>query len=159
MPACLAVLQAVHSADGYPSTLDDPHGFLVPAHEVGSWVGVHDGAVVGHVALHRPATSATLDAASRTTGLPPERLALLSRLFVAPAARGLGVARSLVRTAVAAAREEGRRAVLDVGRDFAPAVALYEAEGWSRACADRQVVASEVFDVWVYVSPAASGTC
>jgi hypothetical protein len=37
--------------------------------------------------------------------------------------------------------------------DFRAAVALYEAEGWSRVAADRQAVGEEVFDVWVYVAP------
>jgi GNAT superfamily N-acetyltransferase len=91
--------------------------------------------------------------ASRKTGLPKERFVLLARLFVAPEARRDGLARSLLRAAVAEARAKGQRAVLDVGQDFPAAVALYEAEGWSRVAADRQAVGDEVFDVWVYVAP------
>jgi hypothetical protein len=45
------------------------------------------------------------------------------------------------------------RRCMDVGQDFAAAVALYEAEAWSRVAADRQAVGDEVFDVWVYVAP------
>jgi GNAT superfamily N-acetyltransferase len=151
--ACLALLHAVHKTDGYPSTVDDAAGFLVPSYEIASWVAVTVDAVAGHVALHQPKDSATVSVASRTTGLPQEQLVLLSRLFVAPEARGKGLARLLLRAAVAEAQGKGRRAVLDVGRDFPAAVALYEAEGWSRVAADRQAVGQEVFDVWVYVAP------
>jgi GNAT superfamily N-acetyltransferase len=150
---CLELLHAVHKNDGYPSTVDDASGFLVPPYEAALWVAVLNGAVVGHVALHQPKDSATVGVASRATGLQQERLVLLSRLFVAPEARGEGLARSLVRTAVAEARTKGQRAVLDVGQDFRAAVALYEAEGWSCVAADRQTVGEEVFDVWVYVAP------
>ncbi len=153
MSSCLALLHAVHKTDGYPSTVDDAAGFLVPPYEAASWVAVTNGAVAGHVALHQPRDSATVSIASRTTGLPQERLVLLSRLFVAPEARGEGLARSLLRTAVAEARRTGQRAVLDVGQDFRAAVALYEADGWSRVAAHRQAVGEEVFDVWVYVAP------
>ncbi|MDQ3095728.1 MAG: GNAT family N-acetyltransferase [Actinomycetota bacterium] len=151
--ACLALLHAVHRTDGYPSTVEDAAGFLVPPYEVASWVAVADGAVVGHAALHEPTDSATVSVASRATGLPQDRHVLLSRLFVAPEARGAGLARSLLRTAVTEARRKGQHAVLDVGQDFRAAVALYEAEGWSRVAADRQAVGDEVFDVWVYVAP------
>jgi GNAT superfamily N-acetyltransferase len=151
--ACLALLHEVHDADGCPSTVDDARGFLVPPYEVASWVAVLDGAVVGHVALHQPKASATVSVASRRTGVPEERFVLLSRLFVAPRARGGGLARSLLRAALAEAREKGQRAVLDVGRDFQAAVALYEAEGWTRVAADRQAVGDDVFDVWVFVAP------
>jgi GNAT superfamily N-acetyltransferase len=155
--ACLALLHVVHRTDGYPSTVDDAAGFLVPPYEAASWVAVTDGAFVGHVALHKPTDSATIRVASRTSGLPQERHVLLSRLFVAPGAWERGLARSLVRTAVAEARKKGQQVVLDVGQDFAAAVALYEAEGWSRVAADRQAVGDEVFDVWVYVAPGPLG--
>ena len=78
---------------------------------------------------------------------------MLSRLFVAPAARGQGVARSLLTAALTEARVRRRLAVLDVGQDFDGAVALYEAEGWSRVASERQLVGDEAFDVYVYVAP------
>jgi GNAT superfamily N-acetyltransferase len=91
--------------------------------------------------------------AASLLGGQQESYVLVSRLFVAPSERGRGTARTLLRTAVNQARSGGRRAVLDVGQDFAAAVSLYESEGWLRLGAlgaDDGMCA-----VWVYASPVA----
>jgi len=61
--------------------------------------------------LHRPDTAA----ARRATGLPAERLAVVSRLFTAPDLRRVGVGRALLRYATSQAESRALRAVLDVG--------------------------------------------
>lgn len=151
--ACLAALAEVQEHDGYPSTPVDLGAFLWSAHETAAWVAVHDGTVVGHVALHAAARSATVTVAQQVTGLAAERHAVLSRLFVAPGARGRGLGRALLRTAVAEADAQGLRAVLDVGAVFAAALRLYEAEGWTRAGTARQVVGDAGLEVAVLLAP------
>lgn len=146
------MLRKVHRHDRYPSTLDHVEAFLTPGYEAASWVAVRGGAVAGHVALHNPPSSATMDfAASRLAGA--DSPVLVSRLFVDVNERGRGVARALLRTAAGHARASGLRAVLDVGQDFAAAVSLYDSEGWLRLGAERRAVASDVFDVWIYAAP------
>lgn len=90
-------------------------------------MAVDGAAVAGHGALHQPPSSSTVAVAAGSTGLQPERHVLLSRLFVHPSARHRGTARALLRAAVAEARFRGQRAVPDVGKPFAAAIALYEA--------------------------------
>jgi GNAT superfamily N-acetyltransferase len=149
---CLAVLRQVHAHDGYPSTLDEVASFLTPDFEVAAWVADRDGEVVGHVALHAPATSRTVSMAASVLG-KQKSYVLVSRLFVKPSERGQGIARALLGTAVERARFEGRRAVLDVGQDFPPAASLYESSGWLRL---GSLGADEgMFAVWVYASPVA----
>ena len=59
-------------------------------------------------------------------------------LAVEPAVRRRGTGRALVRAAVAAAETAGARAIfLEVAADNAPAVALYEGEGFERAAVRR----------------------
>lgn len=153
MEPALALLGWVHNADGYPSTMDGADEFLVPPYEVAAWVAVAEEAVVGHVALHRPPGSATAAAASEATGLRPEQHLVLSRLFVSPDRRGEGLGKRLLAAAQADAARRGERAVLDVGKDFASAAALYASAGWVRVARDRQVLGPGGFEVWVYVAP------
>jgi ribosomal protein S18 acetylase RimI-like enzyme len=57
----------------------------------------------------------------------------LKRLYVVPALRGHGLARSLVSSAIEAARSIGYRAlVLDTLASMRPAIALYESFGFQR---------------------------
>jgi GNAT superfamily N-acetyltransferase len=64
--------------------------------------------------------------------LTAERLAFVSRLFVAPRARGQGVGAALLQVAWAAARDRGLRATLDVVGSDRAAVALNARAGWQR---------------------------
>jgi GNAT superfamily N-acetyltransferase len=158
--ACLQLLLRVHRTDGYPIFLtpDQVPDFFASGDEAAAWVAELDGRVVGHVALHCSTDDPTLQVARDATGLPLERLALLARLFVAPEQRRHGLGRQLLRHAAAQAPAVlGRRAVLDVGQTLLSAVALYEAEGWTRVGElhlPLHVDPAKTLDLWVYVSPA-----
>jgi len=144
----------VHEADGYPRYV--PEGlrrFLTPPCETAAWVAEIGGALAGHVALHLAAVDPTLEAAQRATALPPERLAVVARLLVLPAARRQGVGLSLLTHATAHARAAGQRAVLDVTQDAAAAIALYEAAGWLRLEPLSLNLANKPLLLWVYISP------
>ena len=152
---CLELLLRVHRTDGYPLYLpDDVPAFLTPDYEVAAWVAEIDGRIVGHVALHQASLDPTLAAAQRATGLPADRLAVVSRLFSCPELRRNGVGRTLLRYATAQARERGQRAVLDVGKMLEAPVALYESEAWRRVESLELHLGEGVkLDLWVYVSP------
>jgi GNAT superfamily N-acetyltransferase len=152
---CLNLLMQVHESDGYPMYLpEDVPAFITPEYEITAWVAERDGRIVGHAALHQASVDPTLAAAQRATGLPAERLAVVSRLFTSPALRRAGVGRSLLRHATRQAESRGQRAVLDVGQTLNAPVALYESEGWERVDSLALRVAHDaVLDLWVYVSP------
>jgi GNAT superfamily N-acetyltransferase len=71
----------------------------------------------------------------------------LSRLYVAPGARGCGLGAELLAVAVEYAHSVGLWPVLDVVTDGGAAVELYERQGWERMLTvdqewpDGQVVA------------------
>ncbi len=92
-----------------------------------AWVAGPGGEVAGHVALVR---GLRLDCLLRATGLPPEALGGITRLYVDPRFQRLGLARDLLDTAAGAAVDHGLLPVLDVVDDSAPAIALYERAGW-----------------------------
>lgn len=152
---CVDLLLEVHQADGYPLYLpDDVSAFITPDYEVAAWVAECAGVVVGHVALHRASVDPTLAAAQRATGLPADRLAVVSRLFTSPRVRRAGVGRTLLRYATQQAKQGGQRAVLDVGKTLRAPVALYESEGWRRVDSlELHLREGPPLDLWVYVSP------
>ena len=154
------MLARIHEQDGYPLVVapGGPGSFLNSRHERDAWVAESDGVIAGHVALHYPPDDPTRSTAAAVTGLPIDRLALVSRLFVAPEQRRTGLGRRLLRHATAQALALGHRAVLDVGQRLHTAIALYEAEGWSRV-GELHVPLDAPYprtmlDLWVYVSPA-----
>jgi GNAT superfamily N-acetyltransferase len=153
--ACLALVRRVHVNDGYPLHMpDDLPGFLTPDYERAAWVAGEGGKIVGHVALHDAAVDPTLEAGQRATGLPADRLTVISRLFVEPQMRRAGVGRALLQTATDHARARGQRALLDVGQTLPGAIALYESQGWVRVEAlELRLTDDVVLDLWVYVSP------
>jgi GNAT superfamily N-acetyltransferase len=152
---CLDLLMHVHSSDGYPLHLPaNVPDFITPDYESAAWVAELDGLVVGHIALHNASVDPTLAAAQRATGLPAEKLAVVSRLFTAPGLRRTGIGRELLRHATGQARSHGLRAVLDVGQTLTAPVALYESEGWRRVDAlQLDLGHGVVLDLWVYISP------
>lgn len=154
---CLDLLMQVHESDGYPLYLpEDVPTFITPEYEMAAWVAERDGRIVGHAALHQASEDPTLAAAQRATGLPAERLAVVSRLFTTSALRRAGIGRALLRYATEQAASRSQRAVLDVGKTLTAPVALYESEGWERVDSlALRVAGNAVLDLWVYVSPKA----
>src|SRR5580692_13194 len=97
----VAMMAEVHRRDGYPLHWPaDPAGWLAGGRLIGAWVATLDGQIAGHVSLSRPgrgdAAPALADAgagagagADAGAGAPgPAPAAMVSRLFVSPAARG-----------------------------------------------------------------------
>ena len=143
LPRLLEILQRSHELVGYPVRASVVRAdWLALPTELVSAVAVHDGRVVGHVALH-PATGPGHDAGeqlaaqrwSAATGTPAERLAVLSRLVTDGSVRGAGLV--LLDHAVATAGSLGRVPVLLVTPD-ADARGLYLRHGWREVGTARQ---------------------
>ena len=130
---CVRVLAEVHRSDGYPVNWpESPGEWLSDASGLGAWVAELDGRVAGHVSLSR---SGEGDVAPRLwserSGTSADRTAVVSRLFVAPGARGHGIGAQLMDRAVGEARRRGLQPVLDVVASDTAAAALYERLGWT----------------------------
>jgi ribosomal protein S18 acetylase RimI-like enzyme len=153
LAACVAVLSAVHRADGYPTIWpDDPASWLGTDAECRAWVAEREGRIVGHVALVRPAAD---DVAP--TLLRHGSAVVVSRLFVDPAARGLRVGARLLARATDAAHARGTLTVLDVVTNDTAAIALYERLGWTFLGTGRQHWSPGTsVTVRCYAAPAAS---
>ena len=152
--ACHQLLLAVHASDGYPAVMPpDPRRFMTPRREYVGWVAELDGEIVGHVALHDAGNNPMTPPASEATGRRPEQLCALARLVVGPAVRRQGLARRLLEVATAHALSEGRRPILDVVRDAAGPIALYESAGWQRLGPLTLELGQDRLDVWVYLGP------
>ncbi|WNV74898.1 GNAT family N-acetyltransferase [Geodermatophilus sp. DSM 44513] len=110
------MLRAVHLADGYPGRWPaDPAAWLDPPDTAEAWVAERAGAVTGHVVVTRA----------------PDGLAAVTRLFVAPDARGHGLGAVLLDVVRGWAGAARTGLVLDVVDGAAAAVGLYERQGWS----------------------------
>jgi GNAT superfamily N-acetyltransferase len=128
LPGCVRALEVVHATNAYPMWWPaDPTGWLSPAGLAAAWVAELAGVVVGHVCLVRGVEDPLV---TSLTGAHRDQLATVSRLFVAPEARGRGLAASLLAAATAHASAQGLELMLDVVDDGGPAVALYERLGW-----------------------------
>lgn len=129
---CVRVLAEVHARDGYPVNWpDQPGEWLSRGHLLGSWVAELEGILVGHVSLSQggegdlaPMLWSERNEAAR------DLTAVVSRLFVAPQARGYRIGALLVGQAVEEARHRGLHPVLDVVASDTAAAALYERMGW-----------------------------
>lgn len=133
VPALVEVLAAQQPASGYPVRWPLPfpvEQFVVREGELGAWVAEADGDVAGHAALLHPADGWEAEAFTAAMGVPAERLATVSTLFVDPGRRGLGLGTRLLDVAVGAARGLGRVPVLDVVQEHSPAADLYRRRGW-----------------------------
>ena len=163
LPACAALVRAVHAADRYPRYLPPDLGnFLAPPAPYGFWIaelsgkeaggetgketaGQHTGGgdevtgdtasteIAGHVALVARSMPSVMAVASAALGRPEAQLAVVARLFVSPRARGRGAGRLLLGAATAEAAARGLHPVLDVDTELSSAIALYESAGWTRA--------------------------
>ena len=154
LPACAELARSTHRVDQYPVVLQDDVGdFLAPDAQLAAWVCVLDAAVVGHVALHRLTSTPVADAlsASRHDG---SRFGVVSRLMVAPHARGRGLGMTLLDTAVRAAHARELHPALDVVTSYASAIRLYERAGWQRiGVVSIPMPNGRLVDEYVFVGP------
>lgn len=130
---CVRIAEAVHDQDGYPAYLATSFkDFIVTDDALATWVAEHDGAVIGHAALHRHTIPDVLTIASDALGRPIDQLGVVARLFVDPERRQLGAGDALLEQATLEARSRGLWPILDVCSDFTAAITLYERRGWTR---------------------------
>jgi len=129
LPACIAMLAAVHQEDDYPTRWpEDPSDWVTPPSLLAAWVAVGDGVPIGHLALVAGGKHEQLE---QLAGRPASQIATISRLFVHPAHRRRGVGEALLRAAMARAAERNLALVLDVVNEGrSAAVGLYERLGW-----------------------------
>ncbi|WP_445525503.1 GNAT family N-acetyltransferase [Streptomyces cyslabdanicus] len=132
---CVRVLAQVHEHSGYPVNWPAaPAAWLTQPALLGAWVAELDGRIVGHVALARSRAGDVApglwSARRGVDAVDAGATAVVSRLFVAPSARGAGIGASLMARAVAEAREQALHPLLDVVATDTAAVALYERLGW-----------------------------
>jgi GNAT superfamily N-acetyltransferase len=151
---CVEALAAVHAADGYPMCWPtDPAGWLSPPGLAGAWVAKHAGAVDGHVGVVRGVDDPVVTA---ITGAPTSGLASVTRLFVAPTARGHRLGAALLATAHRWAVDRGLQLMLDVVDGGGPTMALYDRLGWwlvDRRLADWRTSEGRRPPVSVYLAP------
>jgi GNAT superfamily N-acetyltransferase len=129
---CVALLREVYRADRYPVLWPaDPAGWLIGRDLLEAWVAEgEDGALLGNLSLH--GTNASRARPQWLDAAPPERLAVVSRFFVSPPARGRGVGGALMRCAEQHAAAHGLHLVLDVAAHNHAAISFYERRGWRR---------------------------
>jgi ribosomal protein S18 acetylase RimI-like enzyme len=109
--------------------------------------------IAGHVGIVQGVDDPVVSA---LTGAPQDRLASLTRLFVAPIARGRMLGASLLDTVHAYAAIQGLQLMLDVVDDGGPAIALYERLGWrvvDHRVADWTTPEGRRLPVRVYIAP------
>ncbi|MCP4086310.1 MAG: GNAT family N-acetyltransferase [Actinomycetia bacterium] len=111
---------------------DDFRGLLDSADAIAAWVAVTDDNLIGQVSLHSRSSPEVNAFIVDQLGLTEDRLGVVARLIVDPSRRRTGVARALLDTAERAAIDRGLTPILDVVDRFAPAIALYERQGWKR---------------------------
>jgi predicted N-acetyltransferase YhbS len=162
LPALLAILARSHERHGYPRRREVVRAdWLATADELVGLVAASSGRVVGHVALHPAAIGPDDDAGevqataqwSRATGVPGERLAVVSRLVTDGSVHGAG--RALMAAAVRAAAEAERTPVLLVD-PVADARTFYQRLGWREVGSARQHWGEHQVDA-VLVVPGADG--
>lgn len=151
----MRVLAEVHRDDGYPVNWpEQPDEWLSQPHLLDAWIAELGVSLVGHVVLSR---SGEGDAApglwSERSGRSKDLAAVVSRLFVAPRARGHGIGALLVSRAVEEARRRGLHPVLDVVASDTAAAALYERLGWElMATVEQRWSRSQLVTVHCYAA-------
>lgn len=133
LDSCISLLGEVYRGDRYPLRWPvDPSRWLVGRDGLAAWVSENDGTVDGHLSLHGTDASRARQSWLEALGVPPDRIAVVSRFFVARAARGQGVGTALMRAAEDHAAEQELRLALDVADHNLDAIAFYERRGWNR---------------------------
>ena len=126
--ACARLLRVVHYESHYPEELlDAPRAWLCDDDVIDAWVVERQDEILGHVAISRVGHDSTSRYRWREmTGREATELAAVSRLFVRPKARGLGLGSALLEAAVTEVRAQGLSPVLQVVDGHADAVRLFE---------------------------------
>lgn len=131
----VTLADAVRRVDRWPPHRIGPAGsFLFGQAPIAAFVAEHEGLVIGHVAVHERSAGNVMTTASEALGIDQSNLAVIARLFVAPAFRGLGTGLKLLDVAAQAASSAHRHPILDVWTELAGAISLYERAGWRRLC-------------------------
>ena len=125
-------LVAVHAQDGYPvEGVRDAESWVSLQDPVGQWTASVDGRPVGHVALSRAANATEIMRLIRELDdTPLDQISIVSRLFVHPDFRGIGLASQLMDEAENLALNVSRLVVLEVLEKDGAARKLYESRGW-----------------------------
>jgi GNAT superfamily N-acetyltransferase len=113
---CCRLVRRAFFEGQFPDLHDrDPRAWLTGDDVLAAWVAERGGEVVAHVATCRiPPDARTWMRWREITGRDTEELLEVSRLFVRPQFRGLGIARELAGVAVRDIRARGRVPVLEV---------------------------------------------
>ena len=123
----------MHVSDGYPFRWpQDPPRWLAGRDRLGAWVSESDGDIDGHLSLLGLDETRARREWREGVPAPVDRLAVISRFFVAPGARGRGIGSALLRAAEEHATTNDLRLVLEVADHNHDAIAFYERRGWER---------------------------
>lgn len=101
--------------------------------ELGAWVAVLDGEIVGHVAATDVASNWMAEHWATALDRPGNELAEISILFVDHTRSGSGIGGALLDHAVAQIHSLGREPVLDVVGESTHAGRFYRRRGWTVA--------------------------
>ena len=130
---CVALLRRVYEVDRYPVIWPpDTVRWLLGRDSLAVWVAVDDERLLGHLSLHAADASRARPQWCEALGVGAEALALVSRFFVSPDARGRGIGGALIGRAEEHAASRSLRLVLDVAEHNRDAIAFYERRGWTR---------------------------
>ena len=130
---CVALLRRVHEVDRYPAIWPaDTVEWLAGRDPLAAWVAEDDGQLLGHVSLHATDPTRVRPQWCEALSVGVEQLAVVSRFFVSPDARGRLIGGRLINHAERHAVGQGLRPVLDVAEHNRDAIAFYERRGWRR---------------------------
>ncbi|GGF32685.1 hypothetical protein GCM10011519_02620 [Marmoricola endophyticus] len=133
LPALLEIISAQQAETGYPLRWPWPGDladFVRRPEEVAAWVAEVDGAVAGHVALHRVADDELGALWSAAHGVPIDELRCVGVLFADRRRSRRGVGSVLLDRATRAGLRDGKALVLDVVAGHREPVELYLRRGW-----------------------------
>jgi GNAT superfamily N-acetyltransferase len=130
---CVALLRGVYEVDRYPVIWpSETVPWLLGRDSLAAWVAEDDGRLLGHLSLHATDASRARPQWCEALGVGAEALAVVSRFFVSPEARGRGIGGELIARAEEHAERHAARLVLDVAEHNRDAIAFYERRGWTR---------------------------
>lgn len=154
LDSCITLLREVYRGDRYPLRWPvDPTRWLIGRDGLAASVSENDGTVDGHLSLHGTDASRARPSWLEALAVPADRIAVVSRFFVARAARGQGVGTALMRAAEDHAAEHELRLALDVADHNLDAIAFYERHGWQRVGTATLTLDVGTFPLVVYVLP------